>query len=806
MVSIRKRRGAGSGGNKCASYGKFILLGGIIVFLANMLTGGDFGDTTSLLHLQPGAEHDIPPSRREPPNFAHERLERRRKEEEVDINHERAKQLEKEEDHDDNPPQDHEEVEKESEKEPPPAKAKLNVPEPDSGDGRMSAESNDKPDEDADEDADDQSSNAKVQKIQYVSPNGEVLEKPEGTGPTKLGYVLDLVHERKQSAFRKDSVAKIESSRQNHAQAVATAISETKVQPCEYLEEKGSSTPRLMRRKECLDPERALAVYNGANFPRTWCGITIEPQSSARMPDDKTCTEPVHLFEKDFPPVDGEGMSPIVVHSNADGNVDESRLKDVGDCSIPCKWAEGMTGYGRYIQGTDWALFQSTKDPTSTREIQVELSKYKHDEYFSSAFFKSDVPLSPFDFSKHNLRDRPAIDFDTALDKAVYIVDEMCGSTNSRRTRWKEALEAVFPVDSPGKCNHNKDLEAGETVDTLEGRLEVAKKYKFHMGFEISTHKDWVTEASFEAFLSGAVPVILGATNANRHFPRGSAIYTSDFNNWDKFSAHVKEVAESKELWESYHEWRKDEKLVAEFEKKYQFTKRSPECRVCSWAYAKMYGLGWDHKLQIVEDTQVPRKICVEEDSGLIAAPFQEAWSTGSSSSLKPTSTGADGCSTKTSHGEKELSEGDWTVTRSVVQHDGVTDISIHSVKLGSSSDDLTLSFEFVGVNNTEAAFFRNSHSLVKTERATLVSSATIQDHKSKVTVLADWDTTIWSPAQGVLKVIVQAIGADEMRRIRLITENIDQLHGKMTEYFPSSYSQRMIKDFVDPLEVFYVD
>ena len=144
-----------------------------------------------------------------------------------------------------------------------------------------------------------------------------------------------------------------------------------------------------------------------------------------------------------------------------------------------------------------------------------------------------------------------------------------------------------------------------------------------------------------------------------------------------------------------------------------------------------------------------------------------------------------------------------------MVQHDSVTDITIHDVQ-GSEEDEITLTFAFKDLLNTEAAFFRNSHTQVETERGMLMSSATLQDHKSKVTLLANWETKVWSPEQGLIRVVIRNVGdsplhADEVRRIRLITEDIGQLHDKMTEYFPSSFSKKLIQDFVDPLEVFYL-
>jgi hypothetical protein len=209
-----------------------------------------------------------------------------------------------------------------------------------------------------------------------------------------------------------------------------------------------------------------------------------------------------------------------------------------------------------------------------------------------------------------------------------------------------------------------------------------------------------------------------------------------------------------------------------------------------------------------MQDTHVQRKTCFDKESGLIVEPFREVWST--SSTILAPKRDISSCKTMKTMPDKILGSGDWKVVRSVVQHDSIADITIQEVEAGSTSDKVTLTFEFKDVNNTEGAFFRNSHTLVKTERGMLVSSATIQDHKTKVTVLANWVTAVSSPRQGVIEVVVQCedtpdIHKDEVRRIRVITEDMGQLHDKMTEYFPSSFSKRMIQDFVDPLEVFYV-
>ena len=65
-------------------------------------------------------------------------------------------------------------------------------------------------------------------------------------------------------------------------------------------------------------------------------------------------------------------------------------------------------------------------------------------------------------------------------------------------------------------------------------------------------------------------------------------------------------------------------------------------------------------------------------------------------------------------------------------------------------------------------------------------------------------------PHCGLAKAGVQEDGEgpdqDLLRRIRVITEDMNSLHDKLTEFFPSPFGKMMTQDFVDPLEMFYVE
>ena len=176
-------------------------------------------------------------------------------------------------------------------------------------------------------------------------------------------------------------------------------------------------------------------------------------------------------------------------------------------------------------------------------------------------------------------------------------------------------------------------------------------------------------------------------------------------------------------------------------------------------------------------------------------------------------------CTATSFHDELKLP--DFVVERRVVEHDGVIDLILQRIERVSHDKDddgeLVLRLELDGLRNTDGAHFRDTHTTVKnSERAPLlrsyaVSSATIQDDRSKMTVLVDWVTQVRSPAAGVMEFVVLSRGQqgwtaddDEPKRIRVILEDVNPLHDKMTEFYPSSFGKLVMHDFIDPLELYY--
>lgn len=662
--------------------------------------------------------------------------------------------------------------------------------------------------------------------------NPTVIEK-KGTGPTKVGYVKDFLNERGTNnngllnVVTEDGVMR--TALDPYTTLVASLVNEKSVRSC--------TTTVGTFDQRCLDRDTPLIVYNPQTFPRTWCGQTVPPQTAITMKEH--CTDPtVHIFPTmDVPPpVTGEHMPPIVIQSKMDEPI-TTTLETV-ECNIPCQQEKGLMEGGKdvlYIGGESWTVTQTMADSALHHVAVIERRDYMKDHYYSTQSFLSSVPLTYFDFSKHNVRNRPAVPFDTVQPKAVYLVNDNCSSYASKRHKYFAAIAGQVSVDSYGSCGHNIDVPDGMTISTPEGRIRIMEQYRIVLALDESSSKDHVSDMVWEALLSGSLPVVVGADNIRDLLPPKSFINFKDFNTWDDLALYVKKVLTDKDLWESYHTWRNDETILTAMEGKYEFTRTSPTCRLCRWAYAKKYGLGWDHEKQQVQQTRLPKdKLCTTADHGLVSKPFGEQWVTKKKSNdsgvtdeesvvekiLLEDSEG-ESCTAMSADGDIDFDS--YKCHRMIVHHDGVTDIVISDSARASTDTEVILRLTFPGIRNPDGAFFHNTHLMVPTQTGTdktttttaatakQISSATIQDATMKVTVLADWQTSVTSSGEGIVDIVIQSkdVGPmkdESIRRIRVIIEEMVVIYDKMTEYYPSSFSKVMMKDFMDPLGVYYAD
>lgn len=210
---------------------------------------------------------------------------------------------------------------------------------------------------------------------------------------------------------------------------------------------------------------------------------------------------------------------------------------------------------------------------------------------------------------------------------------------------------------------------------------------------------------------------------------------------------------------------------------------------------------------------KIPKeKFCTTADHDLVSKPFVEQWVTKFKEAEKVHKEDSDGesCSFLISDSEIELDS--FKGHRQVSHHDGVTDFFITDLKNENIDNEVILRLNFPGVRNPEGACFYNTHTLIPTTRGAKVSSASIQDNLVKVTIVANWETSVRSIDEGIIEIVIQKGNHNSIeddsppKRLRIIIEDTSPIHDKMTEYLPSSFSKLMVKDFIDPLEIFFAD
>lgn len=635
----------------------------------------------------------------------------------------------------------------------------------------------------------DEGEQAEKKDTSKVDLNPIVVEK-KGTGPTNVGYVKDFVHERANPAYKTMGIPSVDLSAE-----IAKMVNEKSVLPC-YDEKTGTIHPK------CSDHDTALIAYNSESFVRTWCGQEIQPKSAVTMTDH--CDDPMaHLFPVEVPPITGEHMPPVVIKTSENKKAQELDLEQV-QCDVPCEQEKGIhfgvdekRGKQYFIDGTPWKIKMDDK--------KMDRTDYKNDQYYSSQSLMSSVPLSHYDPKLHSFKNRPAVDFDTAQEKAFYLVNDECRAKSTRRGSYFDAAKGAVTVDSFGKCDHNADVPEGMTIDTPEGRIELAKKYRIVLALDSDAGKDHITDVVWEAYMSGAVPVITGAENIATRLPPKSFISAKMFDDYDEFAVHLKEVMTNKDLWLSYQAWRNDEAAIEKVEAQNYFAGTESTCRLCRWAYAKKFGLGWDHAKQEVRPiSKIPKdKLCTTADHGLVSKPFSEVWvAKGDNEVVLEEDSDGESCSPLSTDGA--LSVGSSKVSRKVFHHDGVTDFFITE---STGNEESALRLKFPGIRNADGACFFNTHTLVSTDKGTGVTSASIQDDLVKITVLANWDTTVNCLGEGIVEVKNDSktlSDTDIPRRVRVIIEELNPIFDKMTEFVPSSYCEMMTKDFIDPVGFYF--
>lgn len=126
----------------------------------------------------------------------------------------------------------------------------------------------------------------------------------------------------------------------------------------------------------------------------------------------------------------------------------------------------------------------------------------------------------------------------------------------SKRNEIARQLNTSFPIDQFGQCSSPKKIQNIERL---------LLNYKFYLAFENAQCQDYITEKVFyNSLTSGSIPIVLGAqeNNYQQLLPANSFIHLDQFANLSQLATHLKEISTREEIFQLYHQWRRDYRLI----------------------------------------------------------------------------------------------------------------------------------------------------------------------------------------------------------------------------------------------------
>lgn len=540
------------------------------------------------------------------------------------------------------------------------------------------------------------------------------------------------------------------------------------------------------------DPaEKRVVLFNPLEQERILCdGTRLQSAEIRVLPPGQTdleCSEPPRLFQE-VPTINTkQEMNPIGLRFRQR----LGQMKDV-PCDVPCQTdGEGGVLSQRNVAGAPFSLLFSMEGPQYYNNLRIDPTAHRYNRFYSTTSFKSEVPLPYFSLEEYGdrLQAGPAVDYDNAIKGAVFIARN-CQSRNNREGLVKSLIDSNFRVDSVSKCLNN-----AEKPGNSEKKSDIQRHYLFYLAFENQCENDYITEKLWATLEAGVVPVYYGAPNIAEHVPPHSIIDANSFETSQQLAEYLNVVANNRTLYESYHEWRKLP-LPESFNSKYKFTEVHSTCRTCRWAFAKKYGLGWNHTLQTVEDVGIARQTCHDNEM-VLTHPFQETWLMGDASRILATTdskrSSLKTCVTRGTQLERRIQVGDRTLTRTVRNQDGVTDILLNSTNsVFPKSESVILQMK------TTIQGDATSSSLIRLS----ANQYRFQDSVNRFTILANRNIKVFTSGKGTLAMRISNLNVP--LRLRVIVENIDNNYDDMvnrTNYF----GRAMTEDFFNPLEKFVI-
>jgi Glycosyltransferase family 10 (fucosyltransferase) C-term len=132
-------------------------------------------------------------------------------------------------------------------------------------------------------------------------------------------------------------------------------------------------------------------------------------------------------------------------------------------------------------------------------------------------------------------------------------------STMTTREGILREMSKLIPTHHMGSIMRNREKVPGQ-FNSAGPRNKIAEfaKYQFCFALENAREPGYVTEKLFDAFEAGCIPLYYGAPDVHEiwRYP-DSFINIADFPTLKAAAEHVMKVAANKDLYDSYHAWRK---------------------------------------------------------------------------------------------------------------------------------------------------------------------------------------------------------------------------------------------------------
>jgi len=173
----------------------------------------------------------------------------------------------------------------------------------------------------------------------------------------------------------------------------------------------------------------------------------------------------------------------------------------------------------------------------------------------------------------------PAYSNKEEMNATTCFVASNCAPTNNR-TNYVLQLQKYMPIDSYGKCIHNKDFSK-DGVKGGKQKYNTLRKYKFTLAFENHNAIDYVTEKFFHTIAAGSVPIYMGAPNIDDFAPSPkSIIKTTDFRSPEELAQYLLYLDKHDNEYQEYLSW-KTEGPQPSFLKLLERHKLDARCRLC---------------------------------------------------------------------------------------------------------------------------------------------------------------------------------------------------------------------------------